>query len=75
MPDEEQAKAETHEDEPQEARGAPGSRGMGTAPDEDPPTGRPKTGHRDHAGEATGVNPLDPIDEDAPYLKPGDQGG
>ncbi|CAN5299762.1 hypothetical protein BH20ACT9_BH20ACT9_01030 [soil metagenome] len=75
MPDEEQAKAQAHEAEPQEARGAPGSRGMGTLPDEDPPTGRAKSGQKAHAADATGVNPLDPIDEDAPYLKPGDQGG
>lgn len=55
------------EPEPQEARGAPGSRGMGNPPQAPSEKGR--------AADSTGVNPLDPILPEMPYLKPGDQGG
>lgn len=54
------------ESEPQEDRGAPGSRDVGQ-----PPRKRKGASPRD----ASGVNPLPPIDPAMPYLKPGDQGG
>ncbi len=55
------------EAEPQERRGAPGSRDLGRMatrrdPDADP-------------GEWSGVRPLPPLLPSMPRLKPGDQGG
>jgi hypothetical protein len=61
------------EEEPQEARGAPGSRDKGHPPGQGPAE-RPaakRFGPRDQ----TSINPQEPIDEDMPYLPPGDQGG
>lgn len=54
--------------EPQEARGAPGSRDRG-----EPARSRP--GEQTKASDWTGVNPKDPIAESMPGIKPGDQGG
>lgn len=65
------------EAEPQEARGAPGSRGLNARAGSQRPPAGPRRG-RDQprsADEWTGVNPLPPIDPSMPYLKPGDQGG
>lgn len=53
--------------EPQERRGAPGSRGVGEP-------ARPRQEH-DLEKEVTGVNPLPAIDPSMPFMKPGDQGG
>lgn len=66
------------EAEPQERRGAPGSRGIGDPRDResDQPSGpREGRGQRHQPREWTGVNPLPPIDPAMPRLKPGDQGG
>ena len=52
--------------EPQERRGEPGSRGVGE------PVRRRE---RHTAAEWCGVNPLPPILDSMPNLKPGDQGG
>lgn len=65
------------EAEPQEARGAVGSRGRSRAPGSqaDPAGPRRGRGQPRSADEWTGVNPLPPIDPSMAYLKPGDQGG
>lgn len=52
--------------EPQERRGAPGSRDVGEL-------ARPREQH--HTREWVGVNPLEPILDSMPRLKTGDQGG
>lgn len=52
--------------EPQDSRGAPGSRDVG-AP------ARPRELHTTE--EYAGVDPLPPIDSSMPFMKPGDQGG
>lgn len=59
--------------EPQERRGAAGSRGRGSVPTR-AVGGRPDSSTQ---GPSTwsGVNPLPPIDPSMPVLKPGDQGG
>jgi hypothetical protein len=60
--------------EPQDRRGAPGSRGRGPlGPDID----RPGHDGREHhpPSEWTGVNPLPPIGDAMPPSKPGAQGG
>lgn len=66
------------EAEPQERRGAPGSRDVGgsIAERSSQPAG-PRRGREQgrSAAEWTGVNPLEPIDPSMPYAKPGDQAG
>ncbi len=59
--------------EPQERRGAAGSRGRGSVPTR-AVSGRPDSSTRGPAAWS-GVNPLPPIDSSMPVLKPGDQGG
>lgn len=59
------------EAEPQEARGAPGSRDMGGSPEE-VEASRPNL---ERSKEGGGVNPLPAIDPSMPHLKTGDQGG
>lgn len=52
--------------EPQEARGAPGSRDLGA----------PATPREHHTtDEFTGVNPPRLLSDSMPFVKPGDQGG
>jgi hypothetical protein len=53
------------EEEPQEERGAPGSRDAGHPPGEGP-ADRPAE-DRFRPGDSTGVNPQGPIDEDMEY--------
>lgn len=64
--------------EPQEDRGAPGSRDVGKAAGKrsSQPAG-PRRGRAQprSASEWTGVNPKEPVDPSMPYLKPGDQAG
>lgn len=67
-------KQDFREPEPQEERGAPGSRGIGNPPEQEPPRGD-QPAREMGAASWTGVNPLDPIDPAMPALKPGDQGG
>lgn len=55
-------------EEPQEERGAPGSRDKGEGPGGGP-TDRP-TGRSD-ADDVSSVNPQEPIDEESPHLQPG----
>lgn len=60
--------------EPQERRGAPGSRDRGKPAPEISRAGRGVA--EEHPPKTwTGVNPLPPIDEAMPSLKPGAQGG
>lgn len=62
--------------EPQERRGAPGSRGMPNPRQSSGAAGpRRGRGQKHGAQEWSGVNPLEPIDPSMPRLKPGDQGG
>ena len=63
------------EPEPQDQRGAPGSRGRGKPAPAISRGTRKGTGERHPPSEWTGVNPLPPIDESMPEMKPGDQGG
>lgn len=60
--------------ESQDRRGAPGSRGRGTAVPR-----RPGEATQDSSSQGpsvwSGVNPLPPIDPSMPVLKPGDQSG
>lgn len=58
-------------EEPQEARGAPGSRDKGEGPGGGP-VDRP-VGTSDHDSD-TGVNPLGTIQEDMPEMPTGDGG-
>lgn len=60
------------EPEPQERRGAPGSRGGSENPAE---PGRRQRAPHQRASDWKGVDPKDPIDESMPRVKPGDQGG
>ncbi len=62
------------QEESQEDRGAPGSRGRGKPAAE---ITRGLKGEDEHhkPKEWTGVNPLPPIDPSMPVFKPGDQGG
>lgn len=52
--------------EAQDARGAPGSRNVGSLA---------RTREKHTTSEWSGVNPLPPIDPAMPNLAPGDQGG
>lgn len=63
--------------EPQDARGAPGSRGRGApAPDISRAGGaKGGKGERHPPSDWTGVNPLPPISDAMPSMKPGGQGG
>jgi hypothetical protein len=63
--------------EPQEARGAVGSRGLNDAPGSQTSPAGPRRGRGQprSAQEWTGVNPLEPIDPSMPHMKPGDQAG
>jgi hypothetical protein len=65
------------EAEPQEARGAVGSRGRNAAPGTQASPAGPSRGRGQHhdATEWSGVNPLGPIDPSMPVMKPGDQAG
>ncbi len=62
----------TVQEEPQEERGAVGSRDKGEGP-AGGPTNRP-AGKSD-AEDSTSVGAQDPIDEEMPGLQSGDQGG
>lgn len=62
------------EPEPQERRGAPGSRNRGKPAAEIARGGRGK-GERHSPREWSGINPLPPIEESMPSMKPGGQGG
>lgn len=65
------------EPEPQDSRGAPGSRDVGDpVRSRERPAG-PRGGRREplRPSEWSGVNPLPPVDERMPVMKPGDQGG
>lgn len=64
--------AEGLAEEPQEARGAPGSRDKGDEP-AGGPADRP-AGKSDPESD-TGVNPLGTIDPEMPEMPTGDQGG
>lgn len=61
------------EEEPQEERGAPGSRDTGSDEPAGGPVERP-AGTSDRDADS-GVNPQEPIDPAAPNLPSGDQGG
>ena len=61
------------QEEPQEARGAPGSRDAGHPPGEGP-ADRPDD-DRFGPEDSSGVNPLGTIDDEMPYQPSGDQGG
>lgn len=65
------------EAEPQERRGQPGSRGRGRPAPEISRAGAGGRGSGERHGphEWTGVNPLPPIEEAMPSIKPGDQAG
>jgi hypothetical protein len=60
------------QEEPQEARGAPGSRDEGGPPGSGP-ADRPAGGS--DAESDTGVDPQGPVDPDAPVMPAGDGGG
>jgi hypothetical protein len=64
-----------HTEEPQEARGAPGSRGTGDDDAGGGPFHRPSEPRGSTAEESTGVNPQEPISSDMPTMPSGDQGG
>jgi hypothetical protein len=61
------------EEEPQEERGAPGSRDTGADEPEGGPADRPSG--TSSAEDSTSVNPQETIDEDMPTHLAGDQGG
>lgn len=65
------------EPEPQQARGAVGSRGLNSPPGTQAAPAGPRRGRaQPHSAEEwTGVDPLEPIDPSMPHLKPGDQAG
>jgi hypothetical protein len=63
------------ESEPQERRGAPGSRDRGKPAPEISRSGGKGEDERHPPSEWSGVNPLPPIEESMPSMKPGDQGG
>jgi len=64
----------THlEEEPQDARGAPGSRDLGAGGPEGGPVDRP-AGKSDEESDSS-VDAQGTIDEDMPDLPSGDQGG
>ncbi len=65
---EDRAPGEALQEEPQEERGAPGSRDKGEGPGGGP-TDRP-TGTSDHDSDS-GVNPLGTIDDDMPEMPSG----
>jgi hypothetical protein len=69
----EQRPGEELQEEPQSERGAPGSRDEGFPPGEGPADrpDEPEFSARDQ----TAIDPQEPIDEEMPYLPPGDQGG
>ncbi|MEP6852920.1 MAG: hypothetical protein ABJA87_09720, partial [bacterium] len=65
--------AQYRDEEPQSARGAPGSRDTGSDEPGGGPVDRP-SGTSD-AGEGTTIDPQEPIDDASPTLASGDQGG
>lgn len=61
------------EEEPQDERGAPGSRDLGSGGPEGGPVDRP-AGTSDEESD-TSVDAQGPVDEDMPDMPSGDQGG